>query len=377
MKVFGKSGIHPGGMNTDAPKDSSPNHSGRPTEGSAPSPLEGPGKKAAPAGGRSPVPFAGRIVGPPRNGTPPAERKRRSQARKGGPIGSPKPPAVRVSLRSPTQRSTFLQVAHRITERDVDILFDLHEHRVLTTHQLTELHFNSPRVATRRLTTLWELGFIDRFQPHRPTGSNPYHYVLAEAGAFVISARIGVDFKEFDWSRTNPDKAPFNPFLNHLVESNSFFTRLAHAYRRSGAGQLVTWQNGYDASFQWSVIPDGLGTIREGKRSLQFAYEHDRGTESSEQIKDKIEGYFRIALVRSDKKRLKDPLVILFTFPSERRENIRPFLGGSGFPLATAVFSRVMEDPLGRVWLPLDEKVPMRLIDLGYLEPLWNATVIR
>lgn len=355
------------------PSDSRPER--KPSESTDARPESRSGS-SEPVGGHIAGPAPGRIDGPPKNGTPPAKKRGSSQAKKARPIGSPKPPAVRVSLRSSAQRSTFLAVAHRITERDVDIFFDLHKHRILTTHQIVELHFNSPRIATRRLTALREMGFIERFQPHRPTGSNPHHYVLAEPGAFVVAARMGRDFQEFKWTRTDLEQAPFNPHLAHLVEANSFFTRLAWAYRHSGRGQLVEWANGYEPSFRWAVIPDGLGLIQEGRRTLQFAYEHDRGTESGKQLTEKVERYFNLSLAHSDAERRREQTVILFTFPSERREKAaRPSFHGSGFPLATGVYSRVMEDPLGRVWLPIVDKVPVRLIDLAYLEPLWDATL--
>lgn len=340
--------------------------------------LDRAGETPRPAGGHTPGPAPGPTAGPAKSGPPPGRKSPRSQAKKARPVGSSKPPAVRVSLRSAAQRSTFLAVAHRITERDVDIFFDLYRHRILTTHQITELHFNSPRVATRRLTALREMGFIERFQPYRPIGSSPYHYVLGEPGAFVVATRMDRDFQDFKWARTDLEKAPFNPHLTHLVEANSFFTRLAWAYRRSGQGQLAEWTDGYQASMSWAVIPDGLGRIQEGRRGVRFAYEHDRGTESKEQLADKIERYSEVALARSDQDNYTEPTVLLFTFPSERREQTaRPVLHQSGFLLATAVYPRVLDDPLGRVWLPLSEEVRVRLIDLGYIKPLWDATVVR
>jgi predicted transcriptional regulator len=329
----------------------------------------------APVGSRIDDLTAARIPGLPKSGPPARPERGRSTGSRGGPVGSPKPAAVRVSLRSTAQRSSFLAVAHRITERDINIFFDLYRHRFLTTHQIRELHFNSPRVTTRRLTALCEMGFIDRFQPHRPVGSFPFHYVLAEAGAFVVATRMGRDFKTFGWRPWDLSSAPFVRTLTHQIETNSFFSRLTWAYRRSGRGQLKEWINGYDPSFRWSVVPDGIGTVIEEPRTIRFAYEHDRGTERGEQLKDKIRGYFEVSLTESEGEERKTPFVILFAFPSERREKAaRAHLFHSGYPLATGVYKRVMSDPLGRVWLPLIDEVPVRLIDLGYLPPLYKAT---
>jgi hypothetical protein len=54
-------------------------------------------------------------------------------------------------------------VSHRIQERDVQILLELHEHRVLTTQQIAELHFPSYHVGWKRLHVLEQLGFVRHF----------------------------------------------------------------------------------------------------------------------------------------------------------------------------------------------------------------------
>ena len=74
-----------------------------------------------------------------------------------------------------------MAVAHRLTERDRQILTMLYRHRVFTTDQLAEMYFEHTNTAQHRLTTLYKLRLVDRFQPldHR-YASLPYHYVLDE-----------------------------------------------------------------------------------------------------------------------------------------------------------------------------------------------------
>ncbi|MGH3601833.1 MAG: replication-relaxation family protein, partial [Pseudonocardiaceae bacterium] len=57
----------------------------------------------------------------------------------------------------------------------------LYRHRVFTTDQLAEMYFDNTNTAQHRLTTLYKLRLLDRFQPldHRYAGL-PYHYVLDE-----------------------------------------------------------------------------------------------------------------------------------------------------------------------------------------------------
>jgi predicted transcriptional regulator len=97
-----------------------------------------------------------------------------------------------VSLRSrSSSRSASLitSYSHRLTRRDFEILVELYEHRVLTTPQIYELHFDTHTRASKRMLELYRLGLVERFRPHTPTGSAPWHYTLNEPGARLVAAR--------------------------------------------------------------------------------------------------------------------------------------------------------------------------------------------
>jgi len=85
------------------------------------------------------------------------------------------------SLRPRAADGLVMTVAHRLTERDRIILTMLYRHRVFTTDQLAEMYFDNLNTAQHRLTTLYKLRLVDRFQPldHR-YASLPDHYVLGE-----------------------------------------------------------------------------------------------------------------------------------------------------------------------------------------------------
>ena len=115
----------------------------------------------------------------------------------------PADPALTTGLRSPVRpdraagrlaRSPGLlaALAARLTARDRWLLRMLHEHRVLTTTQITWLAFGTGRAATARLLTLYQLRAIDRFRPLTPAGSAPLHFVLDEAGAYLLAAEDGI-----------------------------------------------------------------------------------------------------------------------------------------------------------------------------------------
>src|SRR5580704_2329713 len=83
-------------------------------------------------------------------------------------------------------------LAARLTPRDRWLLRMLHEHRVLTTTQITQLAFGTSRAATARLATLYRYRAIDRFRPLAPAGSAPLHFILDDAGAAVLAAEDGI-----------------------------------------------------------------------------------------------------------------------------------------------------------------------------------------
>ena len=83
-------------------------------------------------------------------------------------------------------------LAARLTARDRWLLRMLHEHRVLTTTQITELAFGTTRAATARMATLYQCRAVDRFRPLAAAGSSPLHFVLDEAGAAVLAAEDGI-----------------------------------------------------------------------------------------------------------------------------------------------------------------------------------------
>lgn len=71
----------------------------------------------------------------------------------------------RASSRSASSISSY---AHRLTRRDFDILVELYEHRVLTTPQIYQLHFETHTRASKRMLQLYRLGLVERFRPTPP-----------------------------------------------------------------------------------------------------------------------------------------------------------------------------------------------------------------
>ncbi|MHB8498994.1 MAG: replication-relaxation family protein [Acidimicrobiales bacterium] len=187
-----------------------------------------------------------------------------------------------------------MDVAHRLTERDRSILTMLFRHRVFTTDQLAEMYFDNLNTAQHRLTTLYRLRLVDRFQPldHR-YASLPFHYVLDQLGAMVVAAERGEDP---DRSRWRADKALAigkSQRLRHLVGVNGFFSALVAESRRRDDCDLSLWWSERHCASQFDRIaqPDGLGVWKEAGYQLVFCLEYDRSTETLERLEKKLKSY--------------------------------------------------------------------------------------
>jgi len=270
----------------------------------------------------------------------------------------------RARARPRTDRLRLQSIAASITERDQRICIDLFEHRILTTIQLYELHFPSYPRARKRLLELHRLGLLWRVRPHQQLGSLPWHYTLDEPGALVVAEGRGIEPTELGFRFDRVLGMLDSPKLRHLRETNSFFTRLAHACRRSeGSCRLAEWWGERTCATRWQglVRPDGLGRLEVVPGpSVTFALELDRGTESRDRLAEKIERYLLIAAGPDA------PGAVIFCFPSsEREQSARQVLASPALRVATATLDRHLADPLGGVWRPLGADRRLRLIDLA------------
>jgi hypothetical protein len=271
----------------------------------------------------------------------------------------------RVSLRSRARGSSIHSVMHRIQERDVRLFFDLLEHRVLTTGQIVELHFRSYRLGSRRALLLHQLGFLARFRPGRTAGSAPWHYALDEPGAFVVAARLDRDLKDTPFRRQDVDRIAASEHLEHHVQTNGFFTRLAWACRQSGQARLVEWRGERRSRRGWGVRiqPDGVGRVSRDQGEAWFFFELDRGTETHERLRAKLRRYADVASLQDV------PRAVLFAFPTDRREaEARRALFSPGLTVATTALPRAMADPLGQVWQPLRHPFRVSILALSSTE---------
>jgi Replication-relaxation len=162
-------------------------------------------------------------------------------------------------------------LAAHLTPRDRWLARVLHEHRVLTSTQITQLAFPSARAANHRLLQLYRWRVLDRFQPFLTLGSAPMHYVLDTAGAAVLAAEDDLDTTTVRYRHDRALGIAHSLRLAHTVGVNGFFTALVATARnsRDGVERAVTawWSEARCARhFGDLVRPDGYGRWR-GKRA--------------------------------------------------------------------------------------------------------------
>src|SRR6266536_1386482 len=154
-----------------------------------------------------------------------------------------------------------LQIASQLTDRDRYLCDLVYEHQVLTTNQLCDAAFTSLITTRHRLARLHDLRVLDRFQPLRPTGSSPHHWVLDELGAAIVAANHGVDVRDLAWRRGRALALATSQRLDHLIGANGCFTGLLRAARHQPNTRLARWWSERRCAAEWGefVRPDGHG----------------------------------------------------------------------------------------------------------------------
>ena len=223
----------------------------------------------------------------------------------------------------PAARSWLAALAARLTARDRWLLRMLHEHRVLTTTQITQLAFGTTRAATARLLTLYQL------PRHRPVPAPGPRRVRAAAlrprrGRRRTSSppRTASPPPSSATAATAPWPSPCPPSSPTPPAPTAFFTALAAAARASaGHAALTCWWSERRCAASWGDLarPDGYGrwpssTPGRAAVTADFFLEYDTGTENLPRLVAKLTGYRDLAA------RTGITTPVLFWLPTARRE---------------------------------------------------------
>jgi Replication-relaxation len=264
---------------------------------------------------------------------------------------------------SDRQARKLADLAARLTPRDRQLCRLLAEHRVLTSHQLTDLAFGHLDTAEDRLRTLTTLGVLDRFRPRRDTGSAPYHYVLGPLGAAALAAEQGVSVAELGYRRAATLTIAHHRRLPELVRGNGFFAALAGYAGHHADAELVVWWSPRRCQATWGALvqPQGFGRWRERGAVLDFFLECDSAADTPGRLTAALAGYDELARATPQ----LATITLVWTTTTAREAEVRNALRPRGCLVASAT-EQGGRNPAEAVWLPLGSSGPrQRLADLA------------
>jgi hypothetical protein len=274
------------------------------------------------------------------------------------------------------------EIARHLTERDREIADVLFVQQVLTTDQLTLLFFSSRRRTQDRLLFLYRHRVVDRFYPPAPFGyGKPQaHWLLDEAGAILVAARLGVERKKLGWQRR--DDWGSHPQLAHRLETNRFVTDLIAATLTDPTLGVTWWTGPAQAACSFDVHPhvtsprpDAGFELASAAGSIECYLEWDRATETKQRLRDKLRAYLSVHEVWEYNE--WPPLNLLVVVPAAARlatldaalAELRDVPKVARFPFFTAwgLYAATAEDiarqgPLAPVWSPLTGRGPARAL---------------
>jgi Replication-relaxation len=283
-------------------------------------------------------------------------------------------------IMSRAERNDYRARASAIDERDLQVLLLLLEHKVLTTHQVSSLHFRSLRRCQHRMRELKEMGLVSSFSVGRGFGEGkaPACWYLTKPGLVEIADAKDVRTSDLPWIPESSYRS--NKLLAHRLGVNAFFCGLAEASRALQGHCLATWRpEHWVRTRSVEVKPDGFGRYLHPGGACEFYLEYDRATEAFGALTRKIEGYLKLAAGWTREQELTGFPNLLVLVPEVEREGevasaFRSAVGvqhvsdslASSFPLYVASEDRLTElGVLGRAWKHLStDGDRLSLVDL-------------
>ena len=170
-----------------------------------------------------------------------------------------------------------------LTERDREILRQVHRHRFLRSSHLVALLGGSKQHVLRRLQLLYHHGYLERPRAQidyfHQGGSRAIAYGLGNKGAAHLKRELNLPFHRLDWSLKN--RRTGRLFLEHALLTADIMVALELACRRHDGVRLLTDDQlplpdparGQREPFQWTVRVDRhlkCGVIPDRVFGLEF-----------------------------------------------------------------------------------------------------------
>lgn len=193
----------------------------------------------------------------------------------------------------------------RLTERDVDIIQAVNDHRALLGSHIQDLFFGSQSTAQYRLSRLFHHEYLDRHFMTVVSGgpaSSPTIYTVGRHGEQVLAERRGYTVSEL---RRPKGGTLAWQFLEHLLKLNDFRVAVALA-ARANEWDVDVWED--EPLFRANpdyvmvsdsrgrmrkkpVLPDGYFRLAVPQGRAHFFVEVDRGSEPLSKFRPQVEVY--------------------------------------------------------------------------------------
>ena len=269
----------------------------------------------------------------------------------------------------------------KLQPRDITLLRDVGEFRFMNTPQILALHQGGERNLLRRLSSLFQHGYLDRplKQTSAKLSSSHMVYALGRKGAELLSKdakeREGIYRRVKEVERTLP-------LMAHSLMISQFRVCLTLAAKTHGV-KITRFTQGYDLKEMLrdvhgenpSLVPDAFFTLEDKGDVINFFLEADRGTMTAERFVNKLKIYWSWR----DDERLKKKLRlarfrVLTIAPSERRSDSLRNAGKGGDPrgegslmfLFTSETQYSLSDPkklLGPIWKSPKDDTPHTILE--------------
>ena len=227
----------------------------------------------------------------------------------------------------------------QLQPRDIELLRSVGNFRFLNTPQILALHKGGTRNLLRRLTSLFQHGYLDRPKSQTSAKLSSAHmvYALGRKGAELLSK--DADEREGMYRRVREAERTL-PIIAHAQMISQFRICLTLATQESEI-KIVRWSQGQDlkellrkaSGENPSLVPDAFFTILHNGDEINFFLEADRGTMDRERFVNKLKIYWSW----KSNDRLKEKLRlsrfrILTITPSKGRNDSLRSAGKSGDP---------------------------------------------
>jgi hypothetical protein len=171
-----------------------------------------------------------------------------------------------------------------LTQRDVDILYDLYRYRTLSVDQLKNVHFREkPSYIYRKLSLLKQEGFVDSYRliALKNNKRGGCYYVTEKAIDLLE------EYELIDQKRRARDNKVQGPALPHIIEVNELYVQLTHYGWQFNPSREVKAKFGMNRS---AVIKGSL-VNRDGKEFVIYLLEENSREDMIEQIAREIQAH--------------------------------------------------------------------------------------